>query len=60
MRYRYWIAIKKEGNDKIVFPCILGNWLQEKRHLEESYYGNMLQRCGPHLSKPREILNIVS
>jgi len=39
-KYRYWIAIKNEGNDKTVFPWILGNWIQEKRHLEELYYEN--------------------
>jgi hypothetical protein len=41
-KYRYWIAIKNEGNDKTVFPQILGNGLQEKRQLEESYYENMV------------------
>jgi len=56
MKYRYWIAIKKEGKDKNVFPWILGNGLQEKRHLEESYYENMVWRCGPHLSNPRKML----
>jgi len=41
-KYRYWIAIKNEGDDKTVFPQILRNGLQEKRHLQESYYENMV------------------